>query len=430
MSDPSAASTNDPVRGLPVVQPPSGKFIAQLFLVPLVIVSVLVGFTLFIRWWAGSARSPGDYLAKLDDGNPDVRWRGAEDLAQTLLRDDHLASDPRFGLELAERLRQALKANIAQEKALGEPTRQGARPERDRDNSVLEPERDRLLYLSACLGDLVLPVGAPVLSDMAIAQDGGDAKFVAQRRLRALWSLVSLGKNVQRFDALSESRRQQVFTMLEEEAAAGNTERRELAQKCLDYMRGSHKGSLELLGIEQAFTRCGEDQNPFLRSVTALGLNFWEGTPAESQRMNALLARLDRDNGRGEDILDRYREEDKQEQMPVTKTPGLTISFNATVALARRGSELVRLGVLRRMLDRSYLAENLLIRSKDGHEEPDVSLVSKTIEAALQAIADLHRKHPERDLATLYPAIEEVARNSDTGLRIEAERTLKALRTR
>src|SRR5439155_12109525 len=191
--------------------------------------------------------------------------------------------------------------------------------------------------LSACLGDLVLPVGAPVLSEMAIAQDGSDAKFVAQRRLRALWSLVSLGKNVKRFETLSDSRRQQVFAVLEEEAAGNSSPRRQLAQKCLDYMRGSRQGSLELLGVEQAFTHCGEDQNPFLRSITALGLNFWEGTPQENQRMNALLTRLDRDDGRGEDILDRYREEDKQDETPVTKTPGLTISFNATVALARRG---------------------------------------------------------------------------------------------
>ncbi|HEV3115532.1 MAG TPA: hypothetical protein VGY58_00675, partial [Gemmataceae bacterium] len=228
----------------------------------------------------------------------------------------------------------------------------------------------------------------------------------------------------------SDSRRQQVFTMLEEETAGNTSPRRELAQKCLDYFRGSRQGSLELLGVEQAFTRCGEDQSPFLRSITALGLNFWEGTAGENQRMNALLARLDRDDGRGEDILDRYREEDKQDETPVTKTPGLTISFNATVALARRGSDLVRSGVLRKMLDRSYLAQNLLLRSKDGQERPDLSLVSKTMEAALQAIADLHRKRPERDLASLYPAIEEVARSSDAALRNEAERTLKALGTK
>src|ERR1700676_4619494 len=117
MPDPFMAAGNDS-PGLPVVQPPSGKFVAQLFLVPLIIVSVLVCFTLFIRWWAGSARSPGDYLSKLDDANPEVRWRGAEDLAQVLLRDDHLASDPHFGLEIAERLRSALKANFAAEKSL------------------------------------------------------------------------------------------------------------------------------------------------------------------------------------------------------------------------------------------------------------------------------------------------------------------------
>jgi hypothetical protein len=105
----------------------------------------------------------------------------------------------------------------------------------------------------------------------------------------------------------------------------------------------------------------------------------------------------------------------------------MTISFHATVALAHRGSDRVRLGVLRKMLDEPYLRENLLLRSKDGQEKADESLIAKVMEAALQAIAELHRKRPERNLSDLYPAIEDVTHSSNAALRVEANRTLQAL---
>jgi hypothetical protein len=426
MSDPSWSSETEPSKGLPVVQPPSGKFIAQLFLVPLVIVSVLVCFTLLIKWWAGSAWSPDDYLAKLDDPNPEVRWRGAEDLAQRLLRDSHLASDPRFALELAERLRRALKTNLADEKALADRLRQSPQAERDREISSLRPEREQLLYLSACLGNLILPTGAPVLSEMALAEEGSDRKVVFDRRGHALWALVSLGKNLKRFDDLPADRRDKVLAILEQEAAGSAGNRQELAQKTLATLRGN-QGSLEILGVDKVFTRCAEDDNPFLREMTAMALNFWQGTSSENQKMDTLLARLDRDNGHGEDILSRYREEEGLNEMPETRVPGLTISFNATVALAHRGSDLVRLGVLRKMLNEPYLRENLLLRTKDGKVKADDSLIAKTMEAALQALAELHRQRPERNLSDLYPAIEEVTHSSNAALRVEANRTLQSL---
>ena len=409
------------------MQPPSGKFIAQLFFVPLLIVSVLVCFTLAIRWWAGSAWSPNDYLSKIDDPNPDVRWRGLENLAQVLLRDDQLSSDPRFALELAERLRQALDSNLKEEKALVDRLGQSPQAERDRQINALEPQRNRLLYLSECLGDFMLPLGAPILSEMAVAQVGSDPKTVFERRRHALWALVSLGKNLKRFQDLHENRRIKVLAALEDEAAGSTANRLELAQKSLDYLSGSRMGSLELLGVDRAITRCAEDDNPFLREISALALSFWQGTPAEDQKLNAVLARLDRDDGHGEEILTRYRDEEKQANAPVTKTPGLTVSFNATVALARRGSDKVRPGVLKKMLDQSYLMNNLLIRSRHGKEAPDVSLVAKTMEAALQAVAELHRRRPDRDLSELYPSLDEAAHSSNTALRVEAERTMHAL---
>src|SRR5262249_28391065 len=241
----SFAQMHDP-HGLPAVEPPSGKFIAQLFLVPLIIVSCLLGFTLLIRWWAGSPWRPEDYLEKLDDSNPDVRWRGAENLAQVLLRDDQLASDPKFALQLTERLRQALRSNLAEEKALAERLRQKPQSDIARESAALQPERDRLLYLSACLGNVMVPVAAPVLSDMAVATDGSDAKAVFLRRTGALWTLVNLGKNLSRFKDLPQHRQDKVLAELEEAAAGASSSQADAANLALDYLKGPRQGSIQI----------------------------------------------------------------------------------------------------------------------------------------------------------------------------------------
>src|SRR5207244_6408731 len=97
-----------PPGGLPPIKPPSGKFIAQLFLVPLLIVLGIMGlfFTLRGLFGIGGPRTAEQCFHTLDQANPDVRWRAAQDLAQVLPRDDMLASDPKFALDLADRLRQ------------------------------------------------------------------------------------------------------------------------------------------------------------------------------------------------------------------------------------------------------------------------------------------------------------------------------------
>src|SRR5258708_20570883 len=100
-----------PPGGLPPVKPPLGQFIAQSFLVPLLIVVGIMGlfFTMRGLFGIGGAQTAQQFLNNLDQANADVRWRAALDLAQVLPRDDKLASDPKFALDLAERLRQALK---------------------------------------------------------------------------------------------------------------------------------------------------------------------------------------------------------------------------------------------------------------------------------------------------------------------------------
>src|SRR5438128_11680673 len=108
MNEKSPPPAPDPAKGLPPVRPPSGRHVAQLFLVPGLIVGGAVAILLGFSWLAGGSRTPDQFLKNIDSANADIRWRAASDLAQVLKRDETLASDPAFALRLAERLQKAL----------------------------------------------------------------------------------------------------------------------------------------------------------------------------------------------------------------------------------------------------------------------------------------------------------------------------------
>src|SRR5829696_3532834 len=111
MPDPTGNGEPAPApAGLPPVVAPSGRFIAQLFLVPGLIVAGVVAVLLGFSWLSGVGQ-PGEkkkYIENLTSTNPDIRWRTASDLAQVLRRDERLATDVDFGLRLVALLRQAL----------------------------------------------------------------------------------------------------------------------------------------------------------------------------------------------------------------------------------------------------------------------------------------------------------------------------------
>jgi hypothetical protein len=424
------AFPSGPTQGLPSVVPPSGKFIAQLFLVPFLIVATIVLFLLGVNWLVSGSRNPEDFLKKLDDANPDVRWRAAADLAQVLLRDDELASNAKFAADLTQRASRALQTEAGEEKAAGERTK--GRPRSDLVNArkARESERAYIGYLDACLGNFIIPVGAPFLSQTAADRGGNDPLFVFQRRRQALWALVNLGKNLQRFSRLPSSQQSVILEQLNPTGVDAYRAEPSIVQ-AFNYFSGPDSGKLKDLGVDTALATCAEDPNPFLRELTVLALNFWQGRGEENARMETLLVKLSSDDGHGEEILTRFREEESEEgsiaDAPVSKIPGATIRYNATVALARRGSDKVRLGLLDQMLDETYLSEHLRIRSKDGRDLPDQALVSQTIDAALKAVDELHRTAPQKDLSRLYPALDALTQNPSAALKNEAERTLIAL---
>src|SRR5262249_26009619 len=151
-SQPDSPISTAPPKGLPPVVPPSGGFIVQLFLVPGLIVTAVVLLLLVLNWYWNGSRSPEKFLDNLDNTNPEVRWRAARDLAQILLRDDRLATDPRFALSVGERLRTAFTAAAPAEKALAERLSKLSTEDRIKEQrEALKDERFYLVYLMGCV---------------------------------------------------------------------------------------------------------------------------------------------------------------------------------------------------------------------------------------------------------------------------------------
>ena len=90
MEPSSTPAPEQPGKGLPPVAPPSGRFIAQLFLVPGLIVLVSVLLLMMFHGLFGGSQTAEQYLRQLDSDNPDIRWRAASDLSQAIERSESL----------------------------------------------------------------------------------------------------------------------------------------------------------------------------------------------------------------------------------------------------------------------------------------------------------------------------------------------------
>jgi hypothetical protein len=410
----------DPNRGLPPVVPPTGRFIAQLFVVPGLIVAFVVALLLGANWLMGGARTPEQFLQNLDNPNPEVRWRAADDLAQVLLRDERLASDPRFALDLSVRLRRALEAAAPAEQDYAERMHKDPVAENDPGRKKLDADRAYIHYLMACLSDFIVPAGMPALKDLAEKPDvaaQADAQAArrpeatwASRRPEAVWALGKLGENVHRFAAFPPERQQAVLDYLKEEAEGVDTERAEAAKAAVSLLAPPEGDRPRLLGLDAVFDHCASDGDPFLREMTALALNFWQGSPAENARLDGILSRLAQTPDDGE-----------------SSTQAREVRYNAAVALARRGSARARLDLLQEMLDEERQRQNFRLPAKDGHDAADEATAQTTVLNALKATAEVHRLRPDQDLSSLYPAVERLAHSPAVPLRNEADRTLAAL---
>jgi hypothetical protein len=301
-------ANNDP-KGLPPVAPPSGRFILQLFLVPGLIVAVAVLIVLGFQFLAGGTRSADDFMRDLKDPNPDVRWRAASELSQVLMRPESLklASDPKFGLDLAERLQTALDdlreaeekegKQLArdikeQTKELGEKQQHQKRQELEKSYwDKLAAKRSNVMFLGACLGNLTTPVGAPLLCQIAADGKGSDKKALALRRRQAILALAKLGDNLKRFRKLEKEDQEEFIEQLEKETG-GKSDRGRWAKAALDYLKDRTP-----LDVDKTLAVCAKDNDPFIRMLVAFALKYWDGDLVEPT-----LVKLSRDDGHGEII--------------------------------------------------------------------------------------------------------------------------------
>src|SRR5262249_9226850 len=118
----------------------------------------------------------------------------------------------------------------------------------------------------------------------------------------------------------------------------------------------------DLPAVGASLERCAADPDLFLRKLAALALTYWDGPQVEPT-----LVQLANHTGQGgtPDSEDVHR---------------LEIRYQATLALARRGSKHVdsRLDVLRDMLDQDEL-EKQLRKIVNGENVPDLDAVVGTI---------------------------------------------------
>jgi hypothetical protein len=434
----STSAAPDP--GLPPVAPPTARMFLRLFLVPALIVAGLVAalivlppaFNWFSRLLTGKnwseSRSAAQFLRSLDDANMDVRWQAASDLAQVLLRDDHLASDPEFALELASRLEKARTSSAAAEKDFAQRVAAAAPEQRDevaRRSKSLEGDRDYILYLGACLGNFMLPVGVPALDELAGQDRDMEPQALAQRRRQAVWALANLGENLKRFDKLSA---EQQLAILEKLDGAEQGENASLARSTAEALRRRQQGKAGALGVDRVLIKCAEADDPALREMAAFAMNFWRGTATEDAAMEKALVQLSFDNGRGEADLSKALEKNPTATRTVIKRPGFRVQANATVALARRGSPGVRLDLLHQLLEPETLRQAFVVQEKEsGREQPQEDLVASTLINALKAAAELHRLRPEMNLSGLRPLVDGLTADPNNNIQAQARLTQQAL---
>jgi len=303
----STAASNS---GLPPVEPPSGRFIAQLFVVPglivLVVVMVLMGL-----FYLTSRQSPEYFLRQLDSDNADIRWRGAADLAQILKRPEagslRWKADSHFALELAQRLRTSLDELYRTEKETAE---QITRTEQQAQAAGRAPSpaeidaawrkvatlRNHVSFLASALGDLHVPVGVPLLAEMCMREQSPDLKGNTLQRRKALWSLANLGANTRGFTRLPAEKQAEILAALRAEGA-GSEARAAWARTALFYLDGSGGSETAIVHVDVVLARCAEAQDRYLREQVALAFNFWDGPLAEPT-----LLKLARDDGHGTSI--------------------------------------------------------------------------------------------------------------------------------
>ena len=108
--------------------------------------------------------------------------------------------------------------------------------------------------------------------------------------------------------------------------------------------------------------------------------------------------------------------------------PGWEVRYNATIALARRGSDNIKdertWDTLLEMLDEDQQLRNFKHQLRDKKEVSDAGQAHFMLISYMQAIVELNRRRPDLDLSGLKPAIEKLAGSGSLAVSTQAKRTL------
>jgi len=282
--------------GLPPVQPPSGRFIAQLFVVPGLIIFAVVLVVLGLSYVRKREREPNFFLQQLDSDNTDIRWRGASDLAQILKRPEPATlrwkADPAFALDLAERLDKAFKDLREEESQIATQVAQSNDKDKDLLWRKLRKQRDYVSFLASALGEFHVACGAPILCEIVKHEKSADIKGNTLQRRKALWALMNLGENLKGYAKIPAEQQQQIIATLKSETQA-TTPRGNWARTASYYVDPAN-GIDSVVKVDATLVACASTEDRFLRSLIAMSFSFWDGPQAE-----ATLLMLAKDRGQG-----------------------------------------------------------------------------------------------------------------------------------
>lgn len=373
---------------LPPVNPPTGKFIVELFLVPGLIVGLIVCLLLLVNWLFSGPRSPEAFLRKLDDPNVEIRWRAAADLSQVLPRDPQLASNSDFCQKLSERLDRTLRDNEPEEKAFQERLAKLDAPEAEKERRKLEPERNYIMFLTGVLGAFKVPAGVPVLGRIIEQDPVMELRELTLRRRNAVFALANLGGNLR-----------------------------------------NQAEPVTALPVDRYLIKAAQSDDPKLRELAAYAMGLWKVDTDQRKRMEEALVRLSSDDGRGMDRLEEFQGPDPSKSQEILSQPGLMVQINATLSLLRLGSDQVRASKVKEMLSEKQLDEEIQIQNPNGKREANRAKAVETVTMTLKALAEYYRHKPADSLPGVPERIRELTTSSQPAILRAAQAAAKELET-
>ena len=230
---------------LPAVTAPTMALVAQLFLIPLLIVSIIVVVWLGVNWMVNVGGDPEKYVKDLQNPGPGS-WQSAASLADMLRspRNDALKRDT----VLCRRLAETLENQIQKEE-------------------MSKPALDLRVFLCRALGEFYITDGLPVLITAATTERDPKELVV---RLAAIEAIAVLADNTDPALLLENSKLLPALRKAARERSTGSEE-----EKFRGELRARAAFALGVLGGERALDEldvlCG-DGFPDARYNAAVGL--------------------------------------------------------------------------------------------------------------------------------------------------------------